>query len=127
LLAFDSRVLQLRRFLVVAWFLILIWGAILPGQPHDPSSLFGLPADKVVHLLVFGFWGVLIFMVPVRWKIWLPVAMVLALGQESLQLWVPERSFEWMDWAADCLGLTLACLGCACFRPLLPTFSASAS
>jgi|GEM_PF-5880758 len=75
----------------------------MPDTPEGPE----LPHfDKVVHWGVYGVFGVLLFMnrkLP-DWFLW--GACILAMVQEATHLGVSERSFEWLDWLANCAGIT---------------------
>ncbi len=91
--------------LAAIWYLLLFILGMMPETPDAPGFLDFEHMDKLVHWGAYGLWGVLLFMngkLPV-WVL-LP-ACLLALVQESSQILVAQRSFEWLDWTADSLGI----------------------
>jgi VanZ family protein len=99
---FPPRLRHAAFWLCVASVLVL---ALLPATAHLPSTGW----DKANHALAFGVMALL-----GRWAY--PrstAALVLGLFAyggliEALQALTPDRSSEWGDWLADCIGLALA-------------------
>ena len=103
------RITAAIRVVSVAYWLLLTVLLLAP----DPLALFGItrvpgpPGGRMEHLLLFG---VLAFLVcasrpPLRWG---PLAGLLvgyALLTETLQVLVPTRTVELLDYAENLLGL----------------------
>ncbi len=92
----------------------------LSSQPRiDTPSMLDIPGlDKFMHALEFGGLAALVsvglrrshpLMSPDRlfWIPWL-FASLYGLSDEVHQLFVPMRTFDWVDWLADCGGAGLA-------------------
>jgi VanZ family protein len=88
--------------------------------PSVPFSIFGIPNDKVVHFLMFAPFPFLAWFSfgkrPARRKrllilgAILLVGFVLAVFTEGIQWFIPYRSGDWRDLAADSLGLLASTL-----------------
>ena len=78
-----------------------------PGRDLPPPFPH---ADKVVHFVLYaGLGGLLEFGLRAR-PLWIPLSIAAGYGviDEIHQLYVPGRSFDWMDIAADALGALVA-------------------
>ena len=109
----------------IAWFFVVLVLLCLPGE--DVPSLDWMSTinfDKFVHSGVFGLLA-LLFMLPValspmdrqaKFNYFLRIAIVTSLWgitSEFIQkFWIPGRSFDLFDWAADSLGALVAYLFC---------------
>ena len=95
----------MRRSAFWLCVLVVLVLALLPVATHLPSTGW----DKANHALAFGVMTVL-----GRWAYPRSTAALvlglLAYGGliEALQALTPDRSSEWVDWLADCIGLALA-------------------
>lgn len=87
-------------------------------MPQLPQLLFGLPADKVGHFLMFlpfPLLGYMVFankdMVPARKVILLSILVIcglgMAIGTEQVQAALEYRSADMKDFATDALGLAV--------------------
>jgi len=77
-----------------------------PSAPAPPS---GLPLDKVVHVGVFAAvaWTGIRAGLPVRWVV--GVLLAQSVVSELVQhFWLPHRSGDWRDAAADAVGTLVA-------------------
>ena len=99
---FSPRLRHAAFWLCVAAVLVL---ALLPATAPLPSTGW----DKANHALAFGVMALL-----GRWAYRRSTAaLVLGLFAyggliEALQALTPDRSSEWGDWLADCIGMALA-------------------
>lgn len=111
----------------IVWFFILLFLLMLPGNefPNPIPWMQKIHFDKWVHA---GLFAVLtwLWLYPIikkdltkketRTRIWITVSLVVIWGitTEYIQdKFIPFRSFEWGDWAADAAG---ACLGALYFN-----------
>lgn len=118
------RLIGIRKFIPgIAWFFIICFLVFLPGK--DVPSLGWmdrLHIDKLVHAFLF-FMLILFFYAPFykiattagykkRSLIFLCIAGVIwGISIEFIQKYfVPGRSFDLLDWAADSFGIALAFL-----------------
>ena len=98
------RVLTLLYIIAVA----VLCFAKFSAMPPSPVSIFGIPADKVVHFLMFlpfpirrgGVVKTILVLVAV-----FIVGCALAWGTEYIQGKLPYRSMDPADFGADRLGL----------------------
>jgi len=101
----DRLPLALRRWTFWLCVLAVLVLALLPARTPLPSTGW----DKTNHALAFFVMAVL-----GRWAYPRAMAALLcglfAYGGliELLQSFTPDRSSEWGDWLADCVGLALA-------------------
>jgi VanZ family protein len=116
-----SRASARRAAWIWAFFLLVLtsW----PSPPEVPV-LSGLPSiDKVVHSLLYGVFGWLVFRA-VRWPgrpgFTLPRALavvgalaVFGVADETHQAFIPGRSMEGRDALMDAGGAALGCLAAA--------------
>ncbi len=114
---------SVKRFIPgIAWFFLVLFLICLPGtdMPKVASWLNGIYFDKWVHIGLFSFLTFL-FIYPVhRLNLTLAVkkntaikiaiaSCVWALSTEFIQKYfIPDRSFDLFDWAADSFGIIIA-------------------
>jgi len=111
--------------------MLAAWVALTLTLTSIPNPEFGLSfpgADKIAH---FGFYGVMGFLF-VLWRrelgagaatavIWAAIfAAFLGAVDEFHQQWVPGRSMEFLDWAADFAGGTTGGFCSAVAASMLP-------
>lgn len=110
----------------IAWFFLLLFLICLPGSDIPPVDnwLNYIYFDKLVHIGLFSVLTFL-FIYPVS-KMNLPLAVkkntaikiaisawIWALTTEFIQKYfIPDRSFDMYDWAADTFGILLAYTWC---------------
>ncbi|GAA4365361.1 VanZ family protein [Kangiella marina] len=94
---------KLFKVLFAIGVLAIFIGSIMPGK-QLPSNL---PWDKALHFIGYFGLGFLARMGSVKRPWWL--LMVACIGFsliiELLQMFIPNRGFEWMDLAANSLGV----------------------
>jgi VanZ family protein len=109
--------LEKSRRALLPWIAVIGWAAVLFGLSSIPGSdlpTTSIPsADKWVHICLYGVFGLLCFRavsgsfaLTVRKALVTSVLMVLLYGisDEVHQVWVPRRSPDPMDVAADVTG-----------------------
>ena len=115
--------LSLKKFLPgIAWFFLVLILLCLPGDdlPKGATWMDAIMFDKWVHIGLFAVLGFL-FMWPVGrttvskrqklfWFARIAVSVsIWGLVMEFVQkYYIPGRSFDLMDWAADSIGALLA-------------------
>jgi VanZ family protein len=105
----------MRRLL--PWLPAIAWAGVifylssrssLPAEPRIPHF------DKVAHFGAYALLGGLLAFATDRARLSVAVAVVLALAygasDEIHQMFVPGRSPDVLDWAADAAGVLTACL-----------------
>lgn len=109
----------LAQVLGVLYILILVASCLTPPTQLPEVNL----TDKGLHLLAFmalmGWYGLL-------WPRHLPELALLTTGFggliELLQMLTPHREAEWLDWAADGMGVLLAWLPLYLLAPRITRF-----
>ena len=110
----------------IAWFFVVLVLICLPGKDIPQVGwLTGINFDKVVHIGVFGLLAVL-FCLPFyrssftkkeRLQYFIKIAIatsVWGLTTEFIQkFFIPSRSFDLLDWAADSIGALIAFWFCS--------------
>lgn len=113
--------IPLKKFIpAILWFLLVMVLICLPGQEFPEMDgwsawLKKLYFDKMVHAGMFG-----VMMILFSWPFkttpyeldkklstyWLIAILTCIWGlvTECIQLYVPFRSFDWIDWLADSAG-----------------------
>ncbi len=115
--------LSLKKFIPgIAWFFLVLILLCLPGDalPKGESWMDAVMFDKWVHIGLFGVLGFL-FMLPVgkapfhkKQKLFLFVRIAVSVSIWGLALefvqkyYIPGRSFDLFDWAADSIGALFA-------------------
>ena len=109
----------------IAWFFLVLTLICLPKSdlPVTNDWLEKIFFDKWVHLGMFAILAFL-FMAPVgkhpfptskKKHIFLRLLLATVcwgLATECIQLGIPGRSFDWIDWVADSVGAWIAYLAC---------------
>lgn len=109
----------------IAWFFVVLTLICLPKSeiPVTNDWLEKICFDKWIHLGMFAILAFL-FMAPVgrhpfyatkKQRIFLRLLLATmgwGLATECIQLGIPGRSFDWLDWAADSMGAWIAYLAC---------------
>ena len=114
---------SLKRFIPgIAWFFLVLILLCLPGDdlPESEGWMDLVMFDKWVHIGLFGILSFLFMMpfgrvsFPTKQKIFLfaciaASASIWGLALEFVQkYYIPGRSFDLLDWAADSVGVLLA-------------------
>ena len=92
-----------------AWAATIYWLSSRPTLPGPEVPYF----DKVAHFGAYAVLGALLAFAADRSRVPLAVAVVLGLlygaSDEIHQMYVPGRSPDVLDWAADAAGVAAAC------------------
>ena len=122
----NKQRISFKHFLPgIAWFFIVGILTLMPGKDVPEVDMFQIPQfDKLVHTGMFGMLT-LLFCLPyfrssmnsnAKKRIFLRVALMMAawglLIEVIQKYFVPGRSFEWLDWLADNVGVGIALLIC---------------
>ena len=122
-----SKRLSVKRFIPgIAWFFLVIVLLCLPGSdiPTVATWLSDIYFDKLVHTGLFAVLTFLFIYAVTRLNLTKTakksmaikiaiVAWVWALTTELIQrFFIPDRSFDMLDWAADSLGILIAFIWC---------------
>ena len=110
----------------IAWFFVVLVLICLPGKDIPQVGwLTGINFDKVVHIGVFGLLAVLFcwplyrssFTKKERLQYFIKIAIatsVWGLTTELIQkFFIPSRSFDLLDWAADSIGALIGYWFCS--------------
>ena len=106
----------------IAWFFLVLFLLCLPGSdlPKVDDWLNTIHFDKWVHIGLFSVLAFLFMLpfirssLPVKHKWYWLVSIAIAasiwgLTSEVIQkYYIPGRSFDWFDWAADSFGALVA-------------------
>ena len=119
--------INLKKFLPgIAWFFLVLILICLPGDdlPKVGDWMSAIYFDKWVHVGMFSVLAFL-FMIPFcksdmtrinKWSFIIKIAMsvsIWGLTTEFIQkFFIPGRSFDLLDWAADSVGVILAVVVC---------------
>ncbi len=126
--------MSLRMFLrrhrqVLIWSLVVAALLLTPGRKMPEAGAWDW-LDKLVHALLFAIHCGLLARSQARSGMRgraLAAAVVVsglyAVLLEAIQIWVPDRAWEWWDLAADLTGIALAALLLASRRARLPDSS----
>jgi|SRR5579863_10155679 len=98
-----------RLWLGLGWLglAVVLWGTLTPEPPQLPQ--LPIPQfDKLEHFIAFLMltaWFIAAFPGGRRW-LWIAVIYAVLGGIiELVQGWSGFRDAEWLDWAADCVGV----------------------
>lgn len=119
--------INLKKFLPgIAWFFLVLILICLPGDdlPKVGDWMSAIYFDKWVHVGLFSILAFL-FMIPFctsdmtrinKWSFIIKIAISISiwgLTTEFIQkFFIPGRSFDLLDWAADSVGVVLAVFIC---------------
>lgn len=119
--------INLKKFLPgIAWFFLVLILICLPGDdlPKVGDWMSAIYFDKWVHVGMFSVLAFL-FMIPFcksdmtrinKWSFIIKIAISISiwgLTTEFIQkFFIPGRSFDLLDWAADSVGVILAVVVC---------------
>lgn len=119
--------INLKKFLPgIAWFFLVLILICLPGDdlPKVGDWMSAIYFDKWVHVGLFSILAFL-FMIPfcnsdipltIKWSFIIKIAISISiwgLTTEFIQkFFIPGRSFDLLDWAADSVGVVLAVFVC---------------
>ena len=106
----------------IAWFFVVLILVTLPGEDiPQPKGWFEwinlIQFDKIVHIGIFGLLSFL-FTRPIarsssfspkeKWRYFLKIALAVCIWGLTTELiqkfYIPTRSFDLVDWAADSIG-----------------------
>lgn len=110
----DTEYSRLRLILLpVCLVASLIFGSAFASAA--PAGLSFAYSDKLAHFFFYGLVGTLVFralrvrfLSHRRWALAFLITMSLGIGEEVVQHFNPNRSFELADWAADTAGALVA-------------------
>ncbi len=112
----ETSRLVLRYWLPVLAYVSVIF--ILSAQPHLKPPLHFQNSDKLMHLLEYGGFGLLLARAVratlpqhaflVTSLLTLALGMAIGAGDERFQALIPGRECSLLDWFADSTGLTFA-------------------
>lgn len=123
----PSKRSSVKRFIPgIAWFFLVLFLICLPGSdiPTVENWLNYIYFDKLVHIGLFSVLTFLFIYPVTRLDLTNPVkkntaikiaiaAWVWALATEFIQKYfIPDRSFDMYDWAADSLGILIGFTWC---------------
>lgn len=120
-----KRIKMIKFIPGIAWFFVVLVLICMPPKDIPESNWFdGIHIDKWVHAGIFGLLA-LLFMLPValspiesteKLQFFIRVAIATSLWGISTEFiqkfWIPGRSFDLFDWAADSLGGIIAFVIC---------------
>jgi hypothetical protein len=119
--------LSIKNFIPgIAWFFVVLVLICLPSADiPEPGNWFDwmklIRFDSIVHIGIFGLLSFLfirpigkspLFSIVAKRNYFIKITLAVAIWgftTELIQLFfVPSRSFEMVDWAADCIGVMVA-------------------
>jgi len=120
-----SKISLIKFIPGIAWFFVVLIMICLPKKdlPEVEGWLAYIYIDKWIHIGMFGILAFL-FMYPFHIKEVVPrtkndyfltvfiLTVCWGLATECIQLYIPGRSFDLLDWAADGSGAFLALFWC---------------
>jgi VanZ family protein len=118
----EYRVLRWRGlWLACGWLLVLliIYLSLRPGGPVLPPSI----SDKLQHVVAYGvltYWFTCLYLNPPARAAYATGFVLLGVALEFVQAWTGYRSFDFIDMAADALGVALGWLVAPPQLPSLP-------
>ena len=118
----SKQSVSFKNFLPgIDWFFVVGLLTLLPGKDVPEVDMFHIPQfDKLVHAGMFGMLTFLFCMPYFRAnmsnsdkkKVFLRIAFIMVvwgiLTEIIQKYFIPGRSFEWLDWLADNIGVGVA-------------------
>lgn len=116
------KTIRLKKFIPgIAWFFIVLFLMCIPGNdlPRVDDWLHRIYFDKWIHTGVFGLLCILFCMpfnrsvvsIQKRIQYFIVIALITSLYGLITELiqkyWIPGRSYDLLDWAADSLGAVI--------------------
>jgi VanZ family protein len=100
------------QVLAIIGLILMLIGIFIGGRQPGAGSIFNAPWDKVMHL---GTYCIMAMLIGLAFrKMPLPIVLLLTVsvgaGDEVAQMYIPGRSADIGDYAADALGCLLAIL-----------------
>lgn len=109
-----NLIIKNSSWLYISWVIFIALLTLLPGSVIPDISWDFISIDKTVHIIMFT---VLVFLGLVgsaygkiklfgRWPILVSITSALAYGYmlELIQSYIPQRSYDFADLTADCVG-----------------------
>lgn len=97
------RLEALVKWAAIGWTIIIFIGCAWPSDYPSPGLTVN---DKFLHVSIFGLWGFLwgtVYRLPLRLFV---IGVIYGFLIEIYQLVMPiNRDFEWLDLAADAVGV----------------------
>ncbi|MDC0225625.1 VanZ family protein [Gammaproteobacteria bacterium] len=102
-LSLNLKIILSVILIAVVTFLHIM---MMPSLGIEPS----LSIDKIAHMMIFYFVGLWFFIIAKNIRIIFLFVLLCgyALSMEFMQINIPYRSFEWLDWVADVFGIWLS-------------------
>jgi len=100
-----------RPVLKALWALGVVTIVVYSITQFNPGDLVQLLTDKGAHFLAYFTTAVIGYLAATvrNHRIQIAAGMIaLGLLLEVIQLYVPDRAFEWADWMTDIAGVALA-------------------
>jgi VanZ family protein len=110
----------MKYFSIIVTTGLILLAVLWPASQLPQTGYTG--GDKIVHVFMFFVWSLSAqFDFPDRKLVWriLMAGVSFGLLTEVLQLQTKTRSFDWLDWLADSIGLLLALLSGKIVLPIL--------
>ena len=111
---FFTYLIKNSTWLYIGWVFFIALLTLLPGSVIPDISWDFVSIDKTVHIIMFS---VLVFIGLIgsqygtlnifgRWPVITSMALALAYGYmlELIQSYIPQRSYDFADLTADCVG-----------------------
>jgi VanZ family protein len=100
------------QVLAIIGLVFMLAGIFIGGRQPGAGTLFNAPWDKVVHLGTYAVMAILIGLAFPKMRLPIVLLLTVSIGafDEIAQLYIPGRSADIGDYAADSLGCLLAIL-----------------
>jgi len=100
------------QVLAIIGLIMMLVGIFIGGRQPGAGALFNAPWDKAVHLGTYAVMAMLIGLALPKIPLPIVLLMTVSIGacDEIAQLYIPGRSADIVDYAADGLGCLLAIL-----------------
>ncbi len=98
------------RLLAILFLALMLLGIFVGGRQHGAGSLFLDPWDKLVHLACYATLTVMTAIAFPKLPLPILVVIIVSIGasDEIAQIYIPGRSADIKDYAADVLGSLIA-------------------